>query len=59
MSDHTRHITTSDGRHRVAFEMAMTMWMASKKGAHPKLEDQGEFLELVKSCTQALVYLEG
>lgn len=58
MADGSRQIFTSEGRHRVAYEMAQSMWMASKK-AHPNLEDQTAFLELVESCTRALAYRDG
>lgn len=59
MSDSSRHITTSDGRHRVAYEMALSMWQETKEGYMPKIEDQDEFLALVKKCTSALVHRDG
>ncbi len=49
------HITSSDGRHRVAYEMALNLWNQSKNGP-PNLDDRKEFLELVSKCTEALVY---
>ncbi|MCE6960568.1 hypothetical protein LAZ40_16205 [Cereibacter sphaeroides] len=55
----TRHITSSDGRHRVAYEMAMGMWSASNDGYAPKVEDREAFLGLVKDCTKALAWGEG
>lgn len=55
----TRHVTTSDGRARVAYEMALGMWQESKDGRRPKLEDQNEFLTLVDKCTRALAYRDG
>lgn len=59
MSDKSRHITSSDGRHRVAYEMALRMWHSSKAGIDPKMEDQEDFLKLVKACTSALAHHNG
>lgn len=51
-----RHVTSSDGRARVAYEMALGMWHASNNHNHPKIEDQDAFLALVEKCTNALAY---
>lgn len=59
MSDRSRHITSNDGRHRVAYEMALGMWGQSNNGRNPKLDDQNEFLQLVEKCTAALAYRDG
>lgn len=58
MSERSRHVTSSDGRHRVAYEMAADMWFQSKSQA-PTLEDKEEFLELVRDCTKALTWRDG
>lgn len=52
----TRQIVSSDGRHRVAYEMALTMWRESNNHAFPKVEDRQAFLDLVAACTKALAY---
>jgi hypothetical protein len=55
MADQTvKTINLNDGKHRVAYEMAMGMWTAEKDGESPKMGEQGEFLELVKACMYAL-----
>lgn len=52
----TRQVFTSDGRHRVAYEMALMLWTSTNDGNYPKMTDQDEFLRLVKDCTIALVH---
>ncbi len=52
----TRQIVSSDGRHRVAYEMALTMWRESNNQAFPKVEDREDFLKLVSDCTRALAH---
>lgn len=53
MAEKLSHVVTTDGRHRVAYEMATNLWRQSKDG-DPKLEDKDEFLSLVSECTRAL-----
>ncbi|WP_166486328.1 hypothetical protein [Cereibacter sphaeroides] len=55
----TRHITSNDGRHRVAFEMALMMWQKSNGNQYPRVEDREAFLALVKACTEALAFGHG
>lgn len=55
----SQHVVSSDGRHRVAYEMALSMWRESNDHASPKVEDRQAFLELVADCTQALAYRSG
>ncbi len=59
MSDRSRFVHTNDGRHRVAYEMALGMWRESNSQNDPKREDSEAFLELVASCTKALAYRDG
>lgn len=55
MPDNLMQTVATDGRHRVAYEMATNMWRLSKD-SDPRLEDQDEFLRLVSACTSALAY---
>ena len=50
-----QHVTNSAGRHRVAYDMALAMWVNSKE-ASPNLNDAKEFLDLVSECTRALTH---
>lgn len=59
MPEKTRHITSNDGRARVAYEMALAMWRNSNVNHSPSLDDADNFLELVKKCTVSLAYRDG
>jgi len=59
MSDKSRHITSNDGRHRVAYEAALQMWTNTNEGEYPRITDKEEFLTLVSEFTSALAYREG
>lgn len=51
----TQHVASSEGRHRVAYEMALNMWLNSKPES-PNLDTSKEFLDLVAKCTYALAH---
>jgi hypothetical protein len=54
MADQTVKIANpNDGKHRVAYEMAIALWR-NEHGASPKMSTQEEFLDLVKDCMYAL-----
>lgn len=55
MSDSSHTVISPDGRHRVAYEMASSMWWETHN-RNPTVDDQDVFLKLVKACTQALVW---
>ena len=57
MSEKSRTITTTEGRHRVAYEMALMIWQQSNKT--PNTENYKEFLSLVEECTKALAHRDG
>lgn len=50
-----KHVASSDGRHRVAYDMALYLWFNSKE-VGPNLDTSDEFLALVEKCTYALVH---
>ncbi|MEX5562586.1 hypothetical protein SM764_04125 [Pseudophaeobacter sp. 1A16562] len=56
MSDTAKFVSTNEGRHRVAYEMALGMWTETNAGRRPSVEDSEKFLELVERCTNALAY---
>jgi hypothetical protein len=47
-------LNSGDDKARVAYDMALRMWHKTKAGQDPKIDDQGEFLDLVQCCARAI-----
>jgi len=44
----------NDGKHRVAYEMALDLWKKGHNYNEPSTTDQNDFLDLVKECMKSL-----
>lgn len=48
------NLNAGDNKSDVAYKMALSMWVESKGGYRPKIEDKDAFLDLVQDCARAL-----
>ena len=53
MADQVKVTNLHDGKHRVAYDMAISLWFSEKK-TEAKMSERDEFLDLVKDCIKAL-----